>query len=146
MAHGGARKGAGRKTGIGISNTIKKYCDEMIIKLLQDEKVKNKAYHQLSVFKEENKKHYLYILKSNGLYKIGYTSNVKKRIKSYKSHGSNEFVFVINYDKAFELEVLLHERFKEKLKYGSEWYSFSDLELINVISFITEKYLNSINE
>ena len=44
--NGGARKGAGRKKGslnLSISNEIKGYCEEFIIKLLSNDTIKNKA-------------------------------------------------------------------------------------------------------
>ena len=66
--NGGARKGAGRKKGslnLKISNEIKGYCEEFIIKLLSNDPIKNKVEKQIKKNKK-NIKEFVYVVKSGG--------------------------------------------------------------------------------
>ena len=61
--NGGARKGAGRKKGIGLTSEILgKHCYNFMVELLKDDAIKTKAIKQLSLFNNEVKdEDYLYI-------------------------------------------------------------------------------------
>ena len=65
----------GRKKGIGIANDIKKHCEAFINTLLLDDAIKLKATKQLS-FNITETKDYLYIIKNESKYKIGFTSDI----------------------------------------------------------------------
>ena len=67
-------------------------------------------------------------------YKIGITSNIKKRIKQLQTGNSNrlQLVCYIKNDNVYNLEKELHNHFKDKLVFG-EWYNLNldDIEYIN---------------
>lgn len=140
---GGARAGAGRKKGIGITYDIQKHCHNFILEILKDEAIKQKALKQLSLsLFDDNKKEYLYIIKNNGIYKIGYSSNFKRRYKNYLTHlGVFELVYLIQEKNAFELESNLHKMFENK-KVRGEWFKLDDCDLINAISYCSKKLIN----
>jgi len=142
--HGGARKGAGRKQGVGLSHTIKRECDTLIKNLLQDELFKNKAIQQLiSIDKEKEEEDYFYILKSDNKYKFGYSSNFNKRLKVYKTHNVN--IKVLNILKAkncFELEANMIYKYNKNRILNTEWFNFSNEELFCVLDYVnTNCYL-----
>lgn len=140
---GGARKGAGRKKGIGITYEIQKHCDRFIREILSNDKIKAKALKQLTLIDNDPVDGFVYILNSNGLYKIGYTKQIDSRIKHYKSHSNIDVVFVLKTKKAFELESLAIDRFRKNLAYGTEWFNLTDKELIEVIAYLTNQMLSN---
>jgi hypothetical protein len=139
---GGARQGSGRKKGIGVTTIIEKYVYKFVTELLNEEVIRRKAIDQIEIsFKE--KKEYIYIIKNNDLYKIGYTSNFEKRLKNYKTHlGFVDIVLLYETNNAFKIESDLHQFYYNHSLKNKEWYKFSDLELINVIKNITKKVYN----
>lgn len=145
MAKGGARIGAGRKSGIGVSCEIKRHCEKFITELLQNDLVRNKAVQQLSLLEHEPARGegVIYILKSNGLYKIGFTSNLTKRLKNYRNHGTTEVIYILQSIHAFDLEILVHNHFQGNIKRGEEWYHFTDTELISVISYLSNQIISN---
>ena len=48
--HGGARKGAGRKAGVGLSFDIKTHCELFIIELLKNEAIKQIRFIKVKPF------------------------------------------------------------------------------------------------
>lgn len=143
--HGGARKGAGRKQGIGLTHTIKKECATLIENLLKDELFKNKAINQLlSIDKnKEEEEDYFYILKSDNKYKFGYSSNFSKRLKVYKTHNLNIKVLIILKAKnCFELESDMISKYNKNRILNTEWFNFSNDELFCVLDYVnTNCYL-----
>ena len=136
--HGGARFGAGRKRGIGLTYDIQKHCQKFIIELLENEAIKMVATQQLSkiVAKEKKEKSCVYIIESSGLIKIGYSSNFKKRIKSYKTHNKNLNVLCVHETKdAFEIEGKLHKKYKEN-RVDGEWFDLSVYDLYNILNYL----------
>jgi hypothetical protein len=69
------------------------------------------------------KKGYIYILKSNGLIKIGRTLTPKDRINTYKTQNpfDVELVFQKKVDDYLGVERMLIERYKNKRVKGKEW-------------------------
>ena len=131
--HGGARKGAGRKKGIGLAYDIQKHCQNFIVELLKDEAIKRKALKQVEdkVLKEIDEESYLYIIKDESRYKIGHSYDYKKRMKNFGTYLPNfETVYLCKHHKAFEMEERLHEEFKD-CKIEGEWFKLdSNLLLI----------------
>ena len=87
--------------------------------------------------KAENKRGFIYVIESGGLYKIGKTNNPKDRVKAYKTenpHGitCHLMISVNNYSKK-ETELLKH--FKDKLVVGKEWFNLvpSDIQTIKAM-------------
>jgi len=71
----------------------------------------------------------IYLIKSNGFYKIGYTNgleSLKKRMGSYKTHNpSYKLIGLSNGDKKKEKE--LHKLHKDyRVNNHSEWFDFGD--------------------
>jgi len=138
LKHGGARIGAGRKKGLGISFDIQKYCEEFIIELLQNEAIKKKAIKQLNEHfdSEINQNNgYVYIIKSSNLYKIGYSSNWKKRKQSYDTHNPEyKLVFLYKGNNAFKVESYLHKKYYSK-NINGEWFNLLDSDIIDIVSY-----------
>ncbi len=131
----GGHKNAGRKKGIGIAADIQKYCFDFINEILKDDAIKLKATKQLAEIDSIKKQDYLYIIENNGLYKIGYSSNWKKRYQNYKTHlGSVNLIYLTKQDNCFDLENYLHSLFSDKRTYG-EWFDLNDDKLFEAISY-----------
>lgn len=140
--NGGARKGAGRKKDSGISYIIRKHCESFITELLSDEVVKAKAMSDVQTKMFEDEDDYLYLIESNGLCKIGYTSNIKKRIKHYKVHNAGmKVLYIYKGADCFNLESMFHVRYAEQNIQG-EWYCLEDRDIINIISECTSYLIN----
>jgi len=133
--HGGARVGSGRKKGIGICDDIRKHCDNFINELLKDEAIRYKAVKQLSLNIKEEEFDYLYIIENNGLYKIGYSSNWRKRYKAYQTHlGFVNISYLTKQINSFKLEGELHQMFSDKRVTG-EWFKLNSSDLLKAISY-----------
>lgn len=66
----------------------------------------------------------IYLIEQDNFYKIGYTSNLERRLKEYSTHNINfKLIDIIEGDKSFE--DLLHKKFKH-LKYNNEWFHKND--------------------
>lgn len=136
--HGGARQNAGRKRGIGLTYDIQKHCQKFITELLENEAIKLIATQQLSqiVKKEKKVSHFIYLIESGGLIKIGYTTNFDKRIKSYETHTTNlKILCVSEREDAFEIEKKLHNKYKENRIKG-EWFNLAINELYDILNYI----------
>ena len=132
---GGARQGSGRKKGIGITYDIQRHCQNLIEEMLKDEAIKKKALNQL-ISKNKKVNQFIYIIKDNDYYKIGYTTNYKKRIKAYKTHNANiNTVCLVETEKAFELEAYLHDMYKDKNIRG-EWFDLTEKDVITSMQFL----------
>jgi hypothetical protein len=138
--NGGARLGAGRKKGIGVTSSIEKHVYKFVVELLQDDLVRAKAVKQLALSFDSEQEQYLYIIKNGNLYKVGYSSNFKNRIKNYKAHlGKVDVILLYKTDKAFEIEAEFHQNQLDALGVNSEWYEFSESQLENAIRYLTQK-------
>lgn len=88
---------------------------------------------------------YVYLLKSNkkDTLKIGMTTNLEQRLKSFKSSSKNlgiddetfEFLHTVKVDKCYELENLLHKKFADKRVCG-EWFNITKEEFIDMLESI----------
>ena len=136
---GGARKGSGRKKGIGITNDIQRHCYKMIEEMLINDAIKLKATKQLALSFEDIKDNYLYIIENSGKHKIGYSSNWNKRKKMYEVH-TPEFnlIYLVKNKDAFEFERYLHLIFKDKTIQG-EWFNLTQEDLIKAISYCSKR-------
>ena len=137
----GVNRNAGRKKGIGIANDIKKHCEAFINTLLLDDAIKLKATKQIS-FNITETKDYLYIIKNESKYKIGFTSDIKKRYNNYKSHlGSVNLIYVYESFESNKLELFLHEKYKKQRVIG-EYFNLSDKDLLDIISYCSKLNFN----
>ena len=139
MSRGGARKGAGRKRGIGMANDIKKHCQAFIEEILKDEAIRAKATKQLSLSLEQNEDDYLYIIKVDDSYKIGYSSNWAKRLKNYRTHSPTfDITYLIKHEEAFELETELHNMFRDK-RISGEWFDLNEKDIVKAVSYCSKR-------
>lgn len=77
-------------------------------------------------------KGYIYILKCEDKYKIGFSKNVERRMKQLDTRPFNlELVFKFYSDIAYDIEHTLHTVY-EKYKLDGEWYS-SELPVYSII-------------
>tara|TARA_R110002049_G_scaffold151795_1_gene315553 strand:+ start:395 stop:859 length:465 start_codon:yes stop_codon:yes gene_type:complete len=132
---GGARIGAGRKKGVGLTYDIQKHCQKFIEEILKDDAIKLIATKQLSekLSQEDIDENYLYLIYMSGKYKIGFSSNWKKRMKSYKTHSPEfETVYICKSKIAFLLESELHEMFSDK-RINGEWFELNNNDVLNAV-------------
>ena len=131
----GGGPGVGRKKGIGISFDIQKHCQRFIEDLLKDEAIRDKAVKQLQL-KIEEPTEFIYIIKSNLYYKIGYTTNYKKRLKNYQTHNPDvSTICVIESPIAFNCESYLKEKF-HKNNINGEWFDLNKEELGEALKYL----------
>ena len=137
----GGHKNAGRKKGVGITFEIQKHCFNFMQELLKDDAIRLKATKELAEIEEVLKQDYLYIIENNGLYKIGYTSDWKKRLQQYKTHlGLVNVIYLTKQIDCFYLESELHILFKDKRDIG-EWFSLNRNDLFDAIKFCSSKII-----
>ena len=79
----------------------------------------------------KKKRGYIYLLKSNGIYKIGRSLNIKSRIDLYRTENpfGIRLIFQKEVDDYVKVESILLEKFKENKVKGKEWF---DLNLKDV--------------
>lgn len=117
---GGARKGAGRKPG---KRNLKRTGG-------------SKNINKNITFNEFCSKEQIYIIKSLDVIKIGYTTNLIKRMKSYDTHSPHyKLLYFTNIPDALDVEVFLHKKFKNK-KVKGEWFRLNDEDLLVCILYI----------
>ena len=131
----GGNRNAGRKKGIGVASDIKRHCEYFIKELLENDAIRLKATNQLSDNIVSKSEDYFYIIKNEGKYKLGFTSNIKKRYKNYKSHlGNVDVIFIYKGSDSNNIESYLHSVYKDKRIVG-EYFSLSDNDLLDIISY-----------
>ena len=141
---GGARPGAGRKKKtIKLADKIKDHCYDFIVEMMKDKEIFNIAkreYQLLLDFEDDCKKKedYLYIIKSNGLYKIGFTTNLKSRLNDYKVHfGLVELIYVYKGYDCYDLESIIHNLVEDKNHRG-EWFSLTETDVVTIVSYCSK--------
>lgn len=138
MGRGGARLNAGRpKKGIKLSTLIQQYCNEFMIEMLSNNDIKKRALREVQslIEFEEFKEDYIYIIKSNDKYKIGYTANIKKRINDYTKHAGNiEVIYIYKGYNCFQLESKIHQLLSHR-QYKGEWFDLCDSDILKIISY-----------
>ena len=81
--------------------------------------------------------YHIYIIKDNGLYKIGYTKNLKKRLSTYNTGKANKcyYIYYKKTECAKEIEICM-KAFLNRYIYKSnkEFYNCSEKIIINVIN------------
>ncbi len=82
-------------------------------------------------------KHYLYLIKTSdkSKFKIGYTSNPKKRYKTYKTHNP-DFIFECYYEvPSKKHETMVHNQLKvkhyDKIQILNGWQEWFEGEITN---------------
>ena len=142
--YGGARPGAGRKKKhIKIADEIKEHCHNFIIEIMKNKVINNRLQREVQTlmdFEDDCKlnEDYIYIIKSNGLHKIGYTTNLKSRLNDYKVHfGLVELIYVYKGYNCYDLETVIHNLVSDKNHKG-EWFQLDNEDLIRIISYCSK--------
>jgi hypothetical protein len=132
---GGARPGAGRKKGVlskkgSLLRLIEKEVRKMMVELAQNDHFKETLLFEVSNQDDGVKDEYFYILSSEtGLYKIGYTSSLRNRFKSYQTNGDGlQVCFLFKSKHAYKIESIVIGRYCS----GSEWVSLSSDDLNDI--------------
>jgi hypothetical protein len=73
----------------------------------------------------------IYVLKSAGLYKIGFTTKLSERLSCYRSHSALPINLIGLCDGTLEAERCLHWQFKDHRDHG-EWYVLLPEQLIEL--------------
>ncbi len=142
--NGGARKGAGRKKGVGKYFILKKVVhdtfEELYQKLMASDEVKNIILEEIKTKKLYLDTGKVYIVRNltTGLYKIGYTTTkAKARLSHFYTNGKDvQLICMYQLEDYNKLEQGLHEMHKDKNVHG-EWYKFNESEILEVISYLT---------
>lgn len=89
---------------------------------------------------EKEKGDYIYVLKCESFYKIGITSHLKSRLNNIQGGNPFEVIVIIAVRKknAKDIESFLHKKYKHNNK-TREWFSFSEIELNDIISHIHDQ-------
>lgn len=87
------------------------------------------------------KKGYIYVLKCNDAVKVGYTTDLDKRIKAHRV--SNPFIeFICSYEGSIEDEKLIHKKLSKHLKENcTEWFNYYE-KILDDIESCLEFILN----
>ena len=85
---------------------------------------------EINQFSQRNYPGYIYVIKSNNLFKIGRTKNIKERIKDYKTQNPFEIevIFKKKVNDYVKAENKLLEKFKNKKKKG-EWFELTEKDI-----------------
>lgn len=142
----GGTKGnkGGRPRKLPIVGIIEKQCQDFIIQILEDERVKKECINQINNNQDKIKdKAYIYIIKSNNLYKIGITSNLKNRYNQYQSHSGykSKLIFSKKINNANDTEKLIINKYKEYCTQG-DWFDLADCNIVEIVSIISNQDLN----
>ena len=83
-------------------------------------------------------KGYVYLMKCNGLYKIGITKKPKSRIQAYKTENPFEqkFIFCKLCENYLWAENTIKKKYGHKKKQGNEWLELSKDEVDSIKKFI----------
>lgn len=139
MPRGGARKGSGRKKGVGISFDIQRHVAAMVEEMLMDDAIRLKATKQLAMTLEEDLEHCVYIVFADGKYKIGYSTDWGKRKKSYSTHLPDPVLICCHKTPdAFEIEEYLHNYFRDD-RVNGEWFDLDSDQVLEAMVFIYER-------
>lgn len=97
-----------------------------------NEELKNRVRSELSYRKEMEwrGKGYVYIVESQGLFKIGMTGNLADRLKAFKTSlpGGMRPIRTRLVDHAGNAETFLHEKFADK-RLNGEWFNLSEKDI-----------------
>lgn len=90
------------------------------------------------------KKEYIYVLKCNDAVKVGYTTDLDKRIKSHQT--SNPFIeFICSYEGSIKDESLIHKKLHNYIKDGCrEWFNYYEDIFNDIDSYFKYKNYNLI--
>jgi hypothetical protein len=93
----------------------------------------------LELFKprKDSKRGYVYIIKANGLYKIGVTTHPKKRLRGYMVSLPCEvsLVLCVEVDDYCKMEWYLQNTFQNKRVKG-EWFELNEGDLNRIASYV----------
>ena len=101
--------------------------------------IKEKEFFDNNGYDRNSNIGYVYIIKLDGYYKIGRTSNPSNRFGEYtKLMKEPEVILLIFCDNYKQVEKELHEMFSDKNTNG-EWFTLSNEELDKAIQYLKEK-------
>ena len=133
----------GRPRKLDFTINIELACEKMLLGLLENDDIKNEVYSQLS---KRNKISpsveigWVYIVRDGDMAKVGITSNVKNRLRNYKSHNPRiELIYCCKLAEPNNLEKLMLN--EVNTVYG-DWFKWNDEISLNLIS-IASNYLIS---
>lgn len=86
---------------------------------------------------------YLFRVRDSNMYKIGYTSNIKKRIKQQQVGNPGEIELVHSFASRYPslLEKAMHGKFKSK-KVRGEWFELTDDEVNSFVEHCSKTESN----
>jgi hypothetical protein len=83
----------------------------------------------------------IYLIQSEELVKIGFTSNMKKRLSQYKLHNPKSKLLYHCERGGLDFEAIIHGKFKHK-KDSGEWFKLSEADIKDCISFIEKEIVS----
>jgi hypothetical protein len=130
----------GRPKGNKLMKAIDSQCRLFINEILKDEFIKEAAMQEFLI--EKKTSDFFYLIKVGDLYKVGITSNLKRRIKQYSSHSGYvaELIYSIQTDNPNVLEVEILNQYSSKEKQG-DWMRLELVDVVRIISYCSNKVL-----
>lgn len=90
-------------------------------------------------------KGFIYIIENNGVYKVGYSKNPQRRLKTLQTGCSNKLKLVYQLEietaKTYIIEKIIHKSLS-RYKVLGEWYKTDLDEIISSINFAKIRYDN----
>ena len=71
-------------------------------------------------------KGYIYYILCGEMLKIGYSKDINRRMKTFKTGNPNELKLLLYHEGTTDTEWFLHKRFEQYRKQGTEWFEFSN--------------------
>lgn len=112
----------------------------------ENEKIRERQLKECRTVENKNKKQkkekgWIYLLKCNGIYKIGRTKKPNKRIDKYKTENpfKVKVLFKIKVEEYKEIEEYLIECFKYQRVKGKEWFNLTDKNILFIKDYL-KKY------
>ncbi len=83
----------------------------------------------------------VYIVKSEGFYKIGLTKNIENRIDSFETNSPfrSELIFFLKTGYPREVEKEIHQLMAHK-RHKREWFSLTNEDILTIVRFVEEQW------
>ena len=132
-----------KEIALGVLRFFEKYSQQDIDEYNRD--LERKKYEEIMSFSKNNKAQKIkklkmvYLFECNGKYKIGVTSDIKKRLKQLDNRPfpvalikNSELIY-----NAFEIEQNLHQKY-QKQKIDGEWFKLNTSQVKYIIDYLSK--------
>lgn len=132
---------------IDIANKILFFCEKYGDSIEEyNEKTKEEEnYKRLEKTPKPKTKGFIYIMKCENKYKIGFTKNIDKRLKQLNNRPFPVELYYLSkeIEDVYNIEKFIHSKIS-KYKIDGEWYDFKEIDIKNIVILI-EKIIEKNN-